>query len=128
MLLIKAVSKPSAHGMGLFATERIPKGTDIWRFSKEVDRSYTVDEVSELPEPERSKVLSLFHSYISKQTGRYVDPGDEAAHINHSDTPNVGVRYDDDSEEDINFALRDIQPGEELTLNYREFAKEGVDF
>jgi SET domain-containing protein len=128
MLVIKAVGKPVSHGMGLFAEEFIPKGTDIWRFKDGVDKAYSPEEAHKLSEPERSTVLNLFHSYVSKQTGRYIVPGDQAVYINHSDTPNIGVRYERDVEEDVNFALRDIEVGEELTLNYRDFAEEGVDF
>jgi SET domain-containing protein len=49
--------------------------------------------------------------------------------MNHSNTPNLGVRYETgDGEEETDFALHDIQPGEELTIDYRTFAQEGVDF
>lgn len=128
MLHVHAIPKPSTHGLGLFAVRAIPKGTVVWRFSKEVDKAYTKEEAEMLSEPERSAVLSLFHAYMSKQTGKYILPGDDARHINHSENPNIGVRYEDGVEEDINFALRDISPGEELTLDYNDFAKEGVDF
>jgi len=129
MLLIKTKIGPSAiAGTGLFADENISKGTIIWKFSTEVDRAYTKEEVEKLPEIERSEILSLYHPYLSKQTGRYITFGDAAGFINHSLHPNMGVRYESGVEEDINFALQDIQKGEELTINYKEFAKEGVDF
>lgn len=118
MLLIQATPGPSAiAGTGLFATQDILKDTVVWKFDPRVDTASVVQPNSD-----------MFYSYISKQTGRLITPGDDARHINHSDTPNVGTRYEDGAEEDINFALRDIAAGEELTLDYRGFAKEGLDF
>lgn len=129
MLLIKTIVKESPlHGKGLFADEFIPEGTEVWRFLPEKDAAYTKEEVEKLDEPMRSGILSLFHSYISKQTGKYITFGDHSGNLNHSKQPNVGVRYEGDASEDINFALRDIHPGEELTIDYREFAQEGIDF
>lgn len=117
MLLVKAQPGPSEHGTGLFAAEDIPAGTVVWRFDASVDSATQ-------PTPD----ADMFYPYISKQTGRLITPGDDARHINHSATPNLDTRYEDGVEEDINFALQDIKTGEELTLNYAGFAKEGVDF
>lgn len=48
--------------------------------------------------------------------------------MHHSTEPNLGTRYEEGVEEDINYALRDIKAGEELTLDYAGFAQEGADF
>ncbi len=116
MILVKTTTGPSKiQGTGLFADEFIPKGTDIWRFSPDVDTA-------------QDEPADLHFAYISKQTGKYIIPGDDSEFINHSDNPNIGTRYEKGVPEDINFALRDIAKGEELTLDYRSFAQEGVDF
>jgi uncharacterized protein len=129
MLLVKTQAGLSKiHGTGLFAVEFISRGDLVWKFSSTVDKAYTLTEVEKLPEPKRSEVLSLYHPYVSKQTGRYIDYGDDAGYINHSTDPNLGTRYEDGIEEDINFALRDIKVGEELTIDYKTFAEEGTDF
>lgn len=117
MLCIKAIPGPSAHSTGLFAAEDIPKGAVVWRFDGSVDSASATAEGAD-----------MFYSYISKQTGRLITPGDDARHINHASEPNLGTRYEDGVEEDINYALRDIKVGEELTLDYAAFAQEGVDF
>jgi hypothetical protein len=56
------------------------------------------------------------HAFVSIVDGTYVLCSDNAKFMNHSDEPNVdsgGVTED--------VALRDIQPGEELTCDYRLF-------
>jgi SET domain-containing protein len=117
MLLVKTKIRPSKiAGVGLFADECIPKGALVWKFSSTVD----------IAEPSESG--DLYHAYISKQTGRRITPGDDAKYINHSTTPNLDTRYESGIEEDINFALRDIRAGEELTIDYTTFAQEGADF
>jgi len=131
MLLVKTKIGPSTipnGGIGLFADQFIPKGTIVWQFVAGKDKAYTKEEVEQLPEPLRSQVLSLFHSYISKQTGRYICESGDGVYFNHSDAPNIFTEYRDGVEEDVNIAARDIQPGEELTQDYRAFAAEGVDF
>ena len=118
MLLVKTVAGPSTTaGTGLFAAEDIPADTLVWKFDSAVDSAAPLT-------PE----TSFFYSYISKQSGLVITPGDDARHINHSLTPNTGTRYEEGVEDDINFALRDIPKGEEITINYNGFAKEGVDF
>ena len=117
MILVKIKTGPSPiAGTGVFAYELITKDTVVWKFDSKID--------SILPETDSS----LHYAYQSRQTDRIIMPGDSAKYINHSDTPNLGTRYEAGIEEDINFALRDIEIGEELTINYNTFAKEGVDF
>jgi SET domain-containing protein len=117
MLLIKAIPKPGAHGIGLFAAQDIPKGAIVWRFDAAVDSAVPAAADGD-----------LFYGYISRQTGRLITPGVDGRHINHSGKPNLGTRYEDGVEEDINYALREIKEGEELTLDYAGFAEEGADF
>ena len=62
------------------------------------------------------------------KTGCYINCGDNAKYINHSDNPNIISVFDDTSEVDNSIAARGIAIGEELTLDYRSFAQEGIDF
>ena len=51
MLLVKTRLAPSTiHGIGLFADEFIPKGTEVWKFVPGFDLALSVDEVESLPE------------------------------------------------------------------------------
>ena len=50
MLLVKTyLDKSPIHGIGVFAAERIPKGTKIWRFVDGFDRCYTPKQFARLP-------------------------------------------------------------------------------
>lgn len=130
MLLVKTKTGPSkipGAGTGLFADEFIPKGTLIWRLAPP-DLLLEKSEVEELDEPLRSEILLLHYSYISKVTGRYINPGDDARHANHSTNPNMLSKWISVEVEDDGIAARDIQQGEEITADYNSFAAEGVDF
>ncbi len=120
MMTIKTMAKASPiAGTGLFADEFVPKGAIVWKFIPGLDSAFTKTEVEDLSEPHRSEILGLEHAYISKQTGRYVDCGDDAKYVNHSDTPNITAQSGEEEEDCI--AIRDIQKGEEITQDYREF-------
>lgn len=121
MLKVKAVAgESSISGIGLFAVEFIPKDTIVWEFDKNVDESFTKEEVENLPEPKRTEIESLYFAYVSKQTGLYINCGDDAKYTNHSSLPNIGTKQGEF--EEICYALRDIQKGEEITQNYNDFA------
>jgi SET domain-containing protein len=121
MMLVKTRTGPSRlHGTGLFAAEPVRAGTVVWRFHLDTDREYTREEVEALPEPERSRILSLVHSYISASSGRYIVNLDDGKFFNHSSRSNV---VDSDVEECC-VAVRDIAEGEELTIDYRKFPEE----
>jgi hypothetical protein len=80
------------HGQGLYATERIPNGTDLG-----VSHIFAV---------------GFKDNYIRTPLGGFV---------NHSDTPNcLKVKCHDDSA--LNYfnlyTTKDIEEGQELTLNY----------
>ena len=67
------------------------------------------------------------HTYCSRQSHQYILCSDDARFFNHSDTPNTESREVDGEDEVITVAKRDIQPGEELTDDYRMFEAHVVD-
>ena len=114
MLLVRTELKPSnVHGLGVFAKEFIPKGTRVWEYREGFDYRVSREFVGMLPEPARS---TLRH-YSAFWGGGYVISADDARFLNHSETPNLRTF----AEPDIDVALRDIQVGEELFEDYREF-------
>lgn len=120
MLLVKTKIAPSnIAGTGLFADEFIPKGTWIWRFKKGFDIRVDKNYPNTLEEPTKSFFMT--YAYQNHKTLNYILCSDDAKFFNHSDTPNNSCVDDPEDEEPANVANRDIQTGEELTVDYREF-------
>jgi len=126
MLLVKTTIAPSPiHGMGLFADQFIPQGTRIWEFTPGFDLKLSSTFLENAPEPLHSWLHT--HTYCSRQSHQYILCSDDARFFNHSDTPNTESREVDGEDEVITVAKRDIQPGEELTDDYRTFEAHFVD-
>jgi SET domain-containing protein len=116
MMLVRAKVGPSAiHGMGLFALNRIPQGTPIWKFLPGFDHSFTPAEFARLPELAREH--TRWFCFVGREDGHVVLSGDHACFINHSPLPNTGATSSGDSPITTR-ALRDIAAGEEITCNY----------
>lgn len=96
-------------GYGVFATQRIPRGTLVWVLDA-FDRVLTPDEVRELPPVLRS--VAEKYSYVTAE-GMFVFCWDFGRYMNHSCAPassGVGEAFE--------IAIRDIEPGDELTCEY----------
>ncbi len=120
MLLVRTyVQRSSIHGLGLFAAQFIPIGTVIWTFAEGVDQSISADRVRALDNPARKSLMK--YAYLNLQRKCYILCADDARFLNHSDDPNIESTKPDNGEEGSDIACRDIQAGEELTTNYREF-------
>jgi hypothetical protein len=116
------VDKSQIHGLGLFADQFIPRGTEIWRFTPGFDLKFTKEQILSFPE-----ILQIFiytYAWKSKKSGLYCHSVDDGRFFNHSENPNSLSEYRDNEEESVNVALRDIQIGEEITDNYSSFEDE----
>lgn len=96
-------------GYGVVATRFIPKGTITWAFDR-FDREFTPTEVAGLEETYKQ----IIDKYCFRDsTGNYVLCWDHARYVNHSFNSNcLATAYNTE------LAIRDIQPGEELTDDY----------
>ena len=112
--------RPSAiHGIGVFAIVDIPKDTQGF-FSDDKSEwiSLQKNEVEQLPAQSRALIENhcLYdeeHYFVPEYGFRLIDP---VVFLNHSDQPNIlSIRDGEDFK-----ALRDIQAGEELFVNYGE--------
>jgi len=134
MLIIEAsVGTSSIHGLGVFTKVAIKKGTIIWVAHKGFDIYYSQEQIDILPPVPRNNMLD--HLYVNSFNGRLVLCGDEARYMNHSESPNLlshlwnseeemkkdGFGDEVDWTEGANMAIRDIEAGEELTCNYKDF-------
>ncbi len=119
MLLIHAqCDRSPIHGLGLFAVDRVPAGTPVWRFSPGFDRTFTRVEVDQLPDPARRHLLH--YGYLDATAGVWVLNGDLSIFMNHSGAPNTGAPSTNGAARET-LALRDIAAGDELTCDYHAF-------
>lgn len=96
-------------GYGVVAKKFIPKGTITWVLDK-LDREFTPEKVEELG----SDYAELLDTYCYRNNkGNLVLCWDIARFVNHSFNSNcLTTAYD------FEIAIRDIQPGEQLTDDY----------
>ena len=115
MLLVPTELRPSPiHGMGVFVTAPVGKGTIVWRFDARIDRVFTAAERDALPELNQAflKTYAILH----RETGLWMLCGDDARFFNHADNPttaSLGIGFGDD------IAAYNLVPGTELTTDYR---------
>ena len=116
MLLVPVkVNRSSIHGNGIFASQAIEADTCIWRFTPGFDLDIDPSALELQPAHFRE---SMFHyGYIDPRRDRFILCCDDYRFINHSDTPNVRVDLRKELY-GVDFAARDIQAGEELTVDY----------
>lgn len=100
-----------AGDKGTKITCNLPQNTCLWVFRPDFDLVFTEAQLQALPPAAQRQVRH--YSYYDPDMARYILCSDDARFVNHADDPNMG----DDGE--INYAVRDIQVGEELTWNYR---------
>ena len=96
-------------GYGLVATRFIPKGTITWAFDQ-LDREFTPNQFDQLA-PIYKEILVKYCFRNSK--GNSILCWDNARYVNHSFHSNCFT-----TPYDYEIAIRDIQPGEELTDDY----------
>ena len=115
MLMVETELRESPiQGIGVFVTEPVRAGQLIWRFDSRIDRVFSDEEVSEMPE-ELQRFLKTY-STLHAELNMWVLCGDNGRFFNHSDTPNtrsLGIAFGDD------VAASDIPAGTELTSDYR---------
>lgn len=120
MLMVKTrLGLSEIAGIGLFADQDIPMGTETWRFMNGFDQLLSQSEITGLPEPARSNILD--HAYLDADSGLFVLCADNARFMNHADEPNTAGVHEPGAIEGYDIAIRDIRAGEEMTCDYRTF-------
>ncbi len=122
MFLVKTkLGKSKIHGIGVFSDEFIPKGTLVQKFIEEIDLEIAPETVNVLPELLKNNLLH--YAYKHKTTGKYILNADDARFLNSSENPNL---IGDEFNKEADVAIRDIEKGEELTVNYQDFDAEAA--
>ena len=107
------------HGIGLFSSDFLAKGTVVWEFNKLADLRYSPDQWLDL-----EKLLSC-HSFENLRAHSYKEKGslvlclDNARFMNHS---TAGANVIQDPVHDKMYVCRDVKPGEELLCDYLEYS------
>jgi len=124
MLTVKASARPSKiQGIGLFADEKILKGTITWRFNSRFDILFDPEEVKKMSQQHQELIDR--YAYLSITTGKYVYSIDDSRFTNHSSVnDNIDVMIVPGEPETVGVANRDIEEGEEMLVNYRDFDKQ----
>ncbi|MGK7929132.1 MAG: SET domain-containing protein [Spirulina sp.] len=108
-------------GLGLFATEDIPKGTMTWQPTTLVQK-LSQEEVSArlklMTKEEAHQFIKQAFVMPGEDDKLCINPKDDGRFTNHSKNPN---QYVPEGGKEA-FAARDIKAGEELTIDYRGLA------
>ena len=109
-----AVRESGIYGMGCFALTHFPARKKIALYAGQIVHGSRRIE-ARLRRQEAIKVIRLHDDLaIDGAVG-----GNETSYINHSCEPNAFMRVVPGDRVAF-FALRDIRPGEEITINYRD--------
>ena len=119
MLVVKTKLKEFPEkGIGLIADQEIKKGQTVWVYNPIID--IKINE-KDIPEPAKD----FFNTYAVDIGEDYLCLSiDNNRFLNHSEKPNIKSLG---SFED-NIALRDINIGEEITIDYNEIDVNGINF
>ena len=102
-----------AKGLGIFATQPIPKGTVTWVLDP-LDQVITAEQAARVRAGLSQALLAAFdHDYYRLGDGRYILTHDNTRFMNHDCAPSCAH-----AAADVEIALRDIAVGEELTFDY----------
>jgi SET domain-containing protein len=109
------VRKSKIYGRGCFALKRFPARKKIALYAGELIKGRRRIEARFNRQTDAIKIITFNEdTAIDGAVG-----GNATAFINHSCAPNAFMRVVPGDRVAF-FALRDIQPGEEITMNYRD--------
>ncbi len=125
--LLTETRASTIHGLGVFASQDIPRGTTWWHARAQdiflIGRGqYEVLKASAHANSiENFMDCIVFYSYYLEHEDLLVFCLDNARHVNHSDAPNSGPGPDLNPFRSV--ALGDIAAGEEIVENYRGYER-----
>ena len=124
MLEVSTYLAPSAiQGIGLFAVNKISKGEIVWRYNPMTTIAWSEEEWGNIRSSLPKIAFKNIERFAYLSCDKWLLNLDDSRFMNHSGNPSLG--YDKDI--DACYALRDIEPGEELTVVYSEFCDKSDD-
>lgn len=115
------IGRSPIHGIGVFAIRKIPQGVNPFGDGADFDYVQVPPTLVEVLEPGVRKLLKdlcVFEDDVYWVPDYGLNQCGVGWYLNHSTTPNMGTPENGDDHGDEFFALRDIEPGEELTIDY----------
>jgi SET domain-containing protein len=119
MLFRTQVAASGIHGLGLVAREPIPQGSVFWRHDPVIDGWIDIRTADRHKYDAFIENVDYFYCY-DEELDLFIRHADTIIFINHSDSPNL-----DSPSKYIHIANKDIDIGEELTLNYCNICDDG---
>lgn len=120
MLTIKASVKTSKiNGLGLFADEKIKKGTITWKFNPSFDIAFDQEDIEKMSQYQKDFLDK--YAFMSIKQNKWILPIDDSRFTNHSLNNNVDTVDLPGEIETAGMANKDIEIGEEILVNYRTF-------
>lgn len=115
MLTVRTYLAPSrVHGIGLYAAERIPAQSVVWKFNPFIDKIFCEKVFIKMCRGgDRYSLQHLLNSTY-RRNNKYFYLTDNARFINHNEQ-GFNIAFSDDYTE---VSVRDIQADEELLENY----------
>lgn len=109
------IVKKTRFGKGAFAAKRFRKWETICHMEGKVTGLHVLSEV-------KKKGRNLLIDPLQIGEGRYIELAEPYIFINHSCSPNVGIKHKNEL-----FALRNIKKGEEIFYDYSTTIDESLD-
>ena len=111
MLIDTYLDKSKIHGVGVFSKEIIKKGEKIKEERPEFEMEFDKNKLPSMPLA-LAKLIDTHAHERKLGSGILVLGLDNEKYLNHSEEPSV----DDDG-----IALKDIEIGDEITIDYKDF-------
>lgn len=116
MMLVKSyLGLSEIEGFGVFASEFIPRGAQLWGLNPKFDVFVDTDELARLPQHMQEFVARYAYPHL-ELPGVLILDSDHGKFMNHSERPNTDFTIFDRG-----YALCDIAENVEITCNYAEF-------
>jgi SET domain-containing protein len=113
------------HGFGLFAKKFIAKGTIWWHARPQDVLIITKNQFLTLDSSYKTSFMNSFmeslltYSYYERELDALIYCLDNSRYVNHSFNANSGASEDENGFCAV--AIKDIQPGEEITEDYSKY-------
>jgi len=113
--VIAQEARESKFGLGVFTCQKVHKGDAVWWFDDKNCERLNEKNIKQVDDERLSNVL--WKGYLNPSMDKFIVLEDGAQFTNHGKPANLIWGTDDETW----IAARNIESGEEITFDYREF-------